>query len=528
MATSPGPQLLASGGAASPPATPAHHVHLDGRTLEGGGQLVRNALTLSVLTGRAVTINHVRGNRGGKTGLKASHAAAVKLLAEISRSIVSDGRVGSQCLTFSPPAVSDMPGGKPLDCSELAYTAGAVPLVSLSNLSVQSEYNIRLPTPGSVFLVFQALYPYLLHVGSRACTECIKVNITGGTNGTNSPSYDYASQVMVPNFIRLGLPPLSIRLQRRGWSTGEVKMGTVSFLIHPLAAGENVTKKTNGQTMSDEGRQSNTMVAPALGRFPSIDLMNYERGQVTRIEVTVLAPDVILAPESTTGETWTVRQYIERETSRRLRQAIKELEPSIFASHSAPYDTTMKQDLDIETENGVSHVPIRIHTSETTSSFSQQYLLIVAHTSSGFRIGHDLLLGEHKSQKPFKRKLGKHQKYKKGQGPPAKKVSTEANLSRVSDLIEDCVHGFVNELSGDLTTQTAPSPESPAGRRSCLDQYMRDQVVVFEALGYIPRSPLSPAVSEKNWNQEDRRHWTLHTQTAQWVCREMLAAEPKN
>lgn len=38
---------------------------LDGRTGEGGGQLVRIAACLSALTGTPIRIHHVRGNRGG-------------------------------------------------------------------------------------------------------------------------------------------------------------------------------------------------------------------------------------------------------------------------------------------------------------------------------------------------------------------------------------------------------------------------------------------------------------------------------
>lgn len=38
-------------------------VELDGRTGEGGGQVVRVAVAIAALTGQAVTITNVRGNR---------------------------------------------------------------------------------------------------------------------------------------------------------------------------------------------------------------------------------------------------------------------------------------------------------------------------------------------------------------------------------------------------------------------------------------------------------------------------------
>lgn len=46
---------------------------LDGRTLEGGGQLIRVAFCLSALTGKAVQVNDIRGKRSGGGGLKPQH-----------------------------------------------------------------------------------------------------------------------------------------------------------------------------------------------------------------------------------------------------------------------------------------------------------------------------------------------------------------------------------------------------------------------------------------------------------------------
>ncbi|KAJ5907033.1 uncharacterized protein N7473_003949 [Penicillium subrubescens] len=494
MATSSKSARSASSWAESPPKS-SSHVHLDGRTLEGGGQLVRIALGLSALTGRAVTVDDVRGNRGGRTGLKASHAAAVKLLAEISGSSVSDGNVGSKCVTFTPPqAIPDEDEQLPPTTQQ----SRDVPLVSLDTLSVKPVYNIRLTTPGSVFLIFQALYPYLLHVGSRAMTECIRVNIVGGTNGTSSPSYDYVSQVIAPNFARLGLPPFSMTLQKRGWTSGVVGMGEVSFFIRPLPEPE-----------------QQPIEAVSTSRFPQINLMVYERGKITHITITILAPKDTLSKAGENGESLTVASYAEHETLRRLRKALKTLDPSILAEPS---------------EDG-SRVPIDMSPTEITSHSSRVYILLVAHTSTGFRIGHGALLGDSRGTKPTKKKLGKHQKYKKGQGPGPKKGSSEAHLQRVSDMIDDCVEGFMEELSDTQddtqTDQESGSTGSRAVKRSCLDSHMRDQIVVFEALGYLgDKVGITP--SEAAAALEDERYWTLHTKTAQWVCQKMLRDLPDN
>ncbi|KAJ5191811.1 uncharacterized protein N7498_010796 [Penicillium cinerascens] len=476
-------------GGKSPPISP---VHLDGRTLEGGGQLMRNALALSALTGRAVTVSHIRGNRKGKTGLKASHTAAVKFLAEISGSKVDGDRVGSQSVTFSPRTREVTP------CQKNDRL-----LMSLNDVSIQPEYNIRLSTPGSVFLIFQALYPYLLHVGSRAGLECIKVTITGGTNGTDSPSYDYAAQVMAPNFARLGLPPLAIVLHKRGWSAGLAGMGSISFFIHPLALPATEVYEVNDTGLSTQGAKIDTEAAEIC--FPRINIMDHERGKITCIEITVLAPDEPFVRGKTSGAS-TVRNFVERQTRRALRKALKTLDPSTFDAQSdSQSDESSEQD---------TRIPIAVHTSEPTSHISRLYILIVAHTSTGFRIGQDILLG-----RDINPKTGKKGKW--GQKSHSKGGQQKSDVDVVSDLIDECVQGFMGELVDQLEPDSRHGSDTVSKRRSCLDRHMRDQIVVFEALGNMYRG----GTETGSQVQEDERYWTLHTQTAKWVCAEMLGSD---
>lgn len=54
-------------------------LELDGRTLEGGGQLIRIAYCLSALTRKAIRVTNIRGNRSGGGGLKAQHLACVQM-----------------------------------------------------------------------------------------------------------------------------------------------------------------------------------------------------------------------------------------------------------------------------------------------------------------------------------------------------------------------------------------------------------------------------------------------------------------
>ncbi|KAL3480439.1 RNA 3'-terminal phosphate cyclase domain-containing protein [Aspergillus californicus] len=441
---------------------PAEPLRLDGRTLEGGGQLVRIAVALSALTGRAITIDKIRGNRQGKKGLKASHLAAVQTLGELTGSTLVKAQVGSCSMGFYPPSDRKEEGCR-----------------------TDTELDIRLPTPGSVFLVFQALYPYLLNSSSA---DQIRLSIIGGTNASCSPSYDYVSQVLIPNFMRLGLPAISLRLEKRGWSTGQVQMGKVTFVIDTL------------RSRNEQGGLNSA--------FPPIDLHRYRRGSICKIDITILAPDDRLAepdrsdwkPHRTKGKPVpaaasdedvnqeTIREFMERETQRTLRKQLKRLPPSLFSFSGV--------------DRKGNDVPIEVHTSEATHYRSCLYLLIVAHTSTGFRIGRDVLYGSLRDQP----------RRKKGQ----QKIYEDISI-KVKKLVEECVERFTQEFH-DPSLQT---PTAIAKHQPCVDEHMRDQLVVFEALG---RASGVEVVQDPE-SQEDERYWSLHTKTAQWVCREMLGAE---
>ncbi|EKV12322.1 RNA 3'-terminal phosphate cyclase, putative [Penicillium digitatum] len=402
-----------------------NHVHLNGQTLEGGGQLVRIAIGLSALTGRPVSIDHVRGNREGKKGLKRSHAASVKLLVEISSSKVSGGEVGSQSLSFFPQSTRSKSG----------------PLLDLSEVNVKSEYDIKLTTAGAIFLVFQAIYPYLLHVGSQAAGPFITVSITGGTNATYSPSYDYAAQVMVPNFSKLGLPPLSIILHKRGWTTGPVDLGAVTFLIHTLGYRHN----PDDPTQTNESFKEDRTAEPQCS-FPRISIMDHNRGKITQIDITVLAPDQpTLNADQEEGTGSTVRQFIEQLTQHALRCEMRKMDPSIFAQRS-----------NLPLSGGDSHskspakdtpVPIKIHTTEATNHRSHVYILFVAHTSSGFRIGYDILssTGGDRLLKPKEKGKQKQQPARDSQRDSQNNVA----FSAAADLVRRCVKGFIEEISNE-------------------------------------------------------------------------------
>src|SRR4029079_2162786 len=76
-------------------------ITLDGSMGEGGGQILRTALTLSLLTGRPFRIVNIRANRD-KPGLRPQPLTAVEAPAALGEAEVVGASVGSRDLTFQP------------------------------------------------------------------------------------------------------------------------------------------------------------------------------------------------------------------------------------------------------------------------------------------------------------------------------------------------------------------------------------------------------------------------------------------
>ena len=128
---------------------------LDGSYGEGGGQILRTALSLAALTGTAVRIERLRAGRP-QPGLRPQHLTAVEALARVAQAEVTGAHLGSQELSFRPGALK----GGHYHFDVAAKTGSA----------------------GSVTLIAQALLPPLLRAG-----EATHVILKGGTHVPWSP-----------------------------------------------------------------------------------------------------------------------------------------------------------------------------------------------------------------------------------------------------------------------------------------------------------------------------------------------------
>lgn len=145
-------------------------ITLDGSHGEGGGQILRSALSLSMLTGRPFRIVKIRANRD-QPGLRPQHLAAVEASALLCDAEVTGGAVGSRDLTFRPGPV------RPRD---LDYAIG---------------------TAGSTAMVLQTLH---LPIALRAESP-VRVAVTGGTFNTKAPSYPFLDACWRRHLAEIGL-----------------------------------------------------------------------------------------------------------------------------------------------------------------------------------------------------------------------------------------------------------------------------------------------------------------------------------
>jgi RNA 3'-terminal phosphate cyclase (ATP) len=153
-------------------ATPSPRlVTLDGSHGEGGGQIVRTALALSLLTGRPFRVVKIRANRA-TPGLRPQHLTAVRAAAELGQAEVSGASVGSRDLTFRPGAYAPR---------DLDFDIG---------------------TAGSTALVLQTLH---LPLALRA-DRPVRVTLTGGTFNTRAPSYPFLETTWRAHLAAIGAP----------------------------------------------------------------------------------------------------------------------------------------------------------------------------------------------------------------------------------------------------------------------------------------------------------------------------------
>ena len=155
-------------------------IELDGSQGEGGGQILRSALTLSMCTGYPIQIKNIRAKRK-KPGLMRQHLTAVQAASAISAAKVEGAIVGATELKFVPGVIK---GG---------------------------DYRFSIGTAGSCTLVLQTILPALL-----TASQDSHISLNGGTHNSMSPPFHFLQRAFVPLLTRMGAG-VELELHRYGF-----------------------------------------------------------------------------------------------------------------------------------------------------------------------------------------------------------------------------------------------------------------------------------------------------------------------
>jgi RNA 3'-terminal phosphate cyclase (ATP) len=158
-------------------------VDIDGSRGEGGGQILRTSLALSIVTGRPMRMRNIRAGRA-KGGLRRQHLACVEAAAKLCGAALTGATLGSQSLEFTPA------------------TAWA------------DEVAIDIGTAGSTSLVVQTIL-----VPAIVSGRPLHATVIGGTHNPKAPPFDFLDRVFVPHLRAMGAS-VTLTLDRHGFAVG--------------------------------------------------------------------------------------------------------------------------------------------------------------------------------------------------------------------------------------------------------------------------------------------------------------------
>ncbi len=200
---------------------------IDGAEGEGGGQILRSALTLSMLTGVPFRIENIRAGRS-KPGLLRQHLAAVRAAAQICGGDVKGAELGATALDFVPGAIT--PG----------------------------DYHFTIGSAGAACLVFQTIF---LPLARQAAPS--RVVIEGGTHNISAPSFEYLDRVFLPAVRPTGFEARLV-LRRHGFHPAGG--GKLEAVIGPVRPAAQITLEDRGGLLSRQGEAVFANIAVDIAR----------------------------------------------------------------------------------------------------------------------------------------------------------------------------------------------------------------------------------------------------------------------
>lgn len=155
-------------------------IEIDGSQGEGGGQMLRTALSLSAVSGRPFRIHSIRAKRK-KPGLMRQHLTCVTSAQAICDAQVKGAALSSSTVTFVPEKIA------------------------------HGDRAIAIGTAGSTALVLQTVVPPLLVAEGRS-----RIVLSGGTHNPMAPTADFLIRAFVPTLRKMGAI-VDVRCNRPGF-----------------------------------------------------------------------------------------------------------------------------------------------------------------------------------------------------------------------------------------------------------------------------------------------------------------------
>ena len=183
-------------------------LEINGGFGEGGGQIIRSAISLSCITKQPIHLENIRKNRK-IPGLRPQHLTTIKILQKITNAKVIGAEIGSVDLKFIPNNIESL---------ELIEDVG---------------------TAGSISLILQVLIPIV-----AISQKKLNLTIKGGTDVLWSPSIDYTQHILREAYSRMGIK-FSVKLSKRGYypkGNGEINLQVYPSLIKSVSF---TKRKTN-------------------------------------------------------------------------------------------------------------------------------------------------------------------------------------------------------------------------------------------------------------------------------------------
>src|SRR5262245_61701891 len=201
-------------------------VAIDGSRGEGGGQILRTSLALSIITRRPLHMTRIRAGRA-KPGLRRQHLACVEAAAQLCGAEVRGATLGSQELHFTPGD------------------------------TFAETLEIDIGSAGSTTLVVQTVL-----VPALVAKTSLRLVVHGGTHNPMAPPFDFLDRVFLPHLRAMGAD-VTLTLERHGFFSAEPseRLGQLTLVTAPSTL--------RGITLVDAGEVTERRATSVLARLPT-------------------------------------------------------------------------------------------------------------------------------------------------------------------------------------------------------------------------------------------------------------------